>query len=284
MAQHFYGMVVNVSLLENEGLSVPTNYSEFSQALTALKDKDYTPIQGPVDHLYSEIIYSMADAVIGSDQELQDALYNGDESAVQKMTPVSERLQALIDNGWTDYAVNETYPADNYDQAILRFFEGDVPFWVCDTEKASGMKKRESKSEAFTASPFEYQFVFVPFGDNGVYEYREPWSGFSVNKDAPDVDYAVEFIRFLATEPELNRIAEIKGVPFATKTLSAGVYSGVANVTNAELSYTNSGAVKPHIQSYLAKCAKALAAGEISSAGEAAEQFVQDCSTVSRED
>lgn len=47
---------------------------------------------------------------------------------------------------------------------------------------------------------------------------------------------------------------------------------------------TNSGAVKPHIQSYLAKCAKALAAGEISSAGEAAEQFVQDCSTVSRED
>lgn len=262
MAQYLYGMVVNVSLLEKEGLSVPTNYSEFSQALTALKDKGYTPIQGSVDHLYSEIIYSMADAVIGSDQE----------------------LQALIDNGLTDYAVNETYPADNYDQAILRFFEGDVPFWVCDTEKASGMKKRESKSEAFTASQFEYQFVFVPFGDNGVYEYREPWSGFSVNKDAPDFDYAVEFIRFLATEPELNRIAEIKGVPLATKTPSAGVYSGVANVTNAELSYTNSGAVKPHIQSYLAKCAKALAAGEISSAGEAAEQFVQDCSTVSRED
>lgn len=82
-------------------------------------------------------------------------------------------------------------------------------------------------------SPFEYQFVFVPFVDNGVYEYREPWSGFSVNKDAPDFDYAVEFILFLATEPELNRIAEIKGVPFATKTPSAGVYSGVANDTNA---------------------------------------------------
>lgn len=44
MAQHFYGMVVNVSLLEKEGLSVPTNYSEFSQVLTALKDKGYTPI------------------------------------------------------------------------------------------------------------------------------------------------------------------------------------------------------------------------------------------------
>ncbi len=51
----------------------------------------------------------------------------------------------------------------------MKFFEGDVPFWVCDTEKVSGMKKRESKSEVFSANPFEYEFTFAPMGDNGIY-------------------------------------------------------------------------------------------------------------------
>lgn len=44
----------------------------------------------------------------------------------------------------------------------MTFFEGNVPFWVCDTEKVSGMKKRESKSAAFSANPFEYEFTFAP--------------------------------------------------------------------------------------------------------------------------
>lgn len=55
----------------------------------------------------------------------------------------------------------------------MTFFEGNVPFLVCDTEKVSGMKKRESKSAAFSANPFEYEFTFAPMGDNGVYEYIE---------------------------------------------------------------------------------------------------------------
>lgn len=51
----------------------------------------------------------------------------------------------------------------------MKFFGGNVPFWVCDTEKVSSMKKRESKSEAFSANPFEYEFTFAPMSDNGVY-------------------------------------------------------------------------------------------------------------------
>lgn len=284
MAQKVYGMVVNKSLLEKEGLSVPKNYSEFTSVLEALKEKGYTPIQGATDLLYYDLAVNMMNSIIGSDAELQDGLYDGTDSAVQKVQPVFERLQTLIDNGWTDLAVNDTYPADNYDAAILSFFEGNVPFWVCDSEKASGMKKRESKSETFSASPFEYEFMFVPFGENGVYDYHESWYGFSVNKDAEDYDYAVEFIRFLATEPELNKLAEIKGVPFASNSKMTGVFSGLSDIPQVEMSYTNDGAIKPHIASYLSECAKGLGKGEISSPEEAAKQFVQDCSTVSRED
>ena len=39
MSQNMYGLIVNVSLLEKEGLSVPNNYEEFLNVLAALKEK-----------------------------------------------------------------------------------------------------------------------------------------------------------------------------------------------------------------------------------------------------
>ena len=36
----------------------------------------------------------------------------------------------------------------------------------------SGMKKRESKSETFSANPFEYEFLYAPLGDKGAYAYQ----------------------------------------------------------------------------------------------------------------
>ena len=57
-----------------------------------------------------------------------------------------------------------------------------MPFWVCDAEKFSGMKKQESKSEAFSVELFKYRFIGVPIADDGVYILRRVWYGFSVNK------------------------------------------------------------------------------------------------------
>lgn len=81
-------------------------------------------------------------------------------------------------------------------------------FYVCNAECVSGMKKRESKSEAFSAEPFEYEFMYAPMGDNGVYAYMQPWYGFSVNKDSDQKELAVEFLRFMATK--LDEMANIK--------------------------------------------------------------------------
>ncbi|MBO7092106.1 MAG: hypothetical protein J6W23_10000, partial [Victivallales bacterium] len=54
---------------------------------------------------------------------------------------------------------------DNYDAVILRFFEGDVPMMLASGNTVSGTKKRESKSQAFTARPFKYSFHPVPSTD-----------------------------------------------------------------------------------------------------------------------
>lgn len=62
--------------------------------------------------------------------------------------------------------------------------------------------------------------MYAPMGDGGVYEYVEPWYGFAVKKESDAQDYAVEFLRFMARQDELNTLASIKGVPSAATPMS----------------------------------------------------------------
>lgn len=278
MGQNLYGLVVNESLLEKEGLDVPTNYKEFVSVLTALKEKGYTPIQGPNSKVYAELTQSMAYDIILNDSALYDDLKAGKKSAAKKLQVVFDRLDELMEKGFIDPAVNEKYPDDNYDQAILNFFEGDVPFWVCNTEKVSGMKKRESKSEAFQSNPFTYTYISVPLGEKGAYVYKEPWFGFSVNKNAENYDYAVEFIRFLATKDEMNKMANIKGIPSAAKdSTDIDVYKDILNPKKVEMEAVNEGNITSTMVTDWYSCVNKYVAGEYASKEAAVEEYVEMC-------
>lgn len=282
-AQNRVGMVVNKTLLEKEGLSVPTNYADFLTTLEALKQAGYTPIQGPEGNVYSNLVYNMAMTMIGSDPELLNALNAGDEAAVEKLTPVFEKIEELKEKGYIDPAVNAEYPGDNYDGAILKFFEGDVPFWVCSTEKYSGMKKRESKSETFSASPFEYAFIDVPMGDDGVYEYVETWCGFSVNKDSEDYDYAVEFMRFMAQDEQLNTLASVKGVPAVTDNDTDARFDDMKAQPQVAIRFVNDGTLLNHIKDYFSIEAGNYGRGETATPEEAARSYVERCAQTAQE-
>ncbi len=274
------GLVVNKTLLKNEGLDVPTNYEEFLAVLEALKQKGYTPIQGPENVVYSTLAYSMVMATLGTDAELLTALNNGDEAPIQKLTEILNRVQTFVDKGYISKEVNATYPENNYDGAILAFMEGDVPFWTCTSENYSGMRKRESKSEAFKANPFEYAFIFPPMGDKGAYEYMEPWYGFSVNQNSDALDYALEFLRFLSTDSELNTLASVKGVPSIVDDLEDTRYTDLNAHKNVELSYTNTGAILNHVEEYFLAEMKTF--GD-SDAQTVAKQYVERCAAVELE-
>ena len=271
------GMVVNEALLEKEGLEVPKGWDDFLSVLDALKGRGYTPIQGPVDAVYANLISGMVGYLVGTDDDLQKAIADGDaETAQEKVAPAFERLAEIMDGGYTDYDTNDTYPFDNYDGAIMTFFEGNVPFWVCDTEKFSGMKKRESKSEAFSAEPFGYRFMGVPLADDGAYVTRKAWYGFSVNKDSDDADYALEFVRFLAMRPELENIAGIKGVPCVMAEEGDERYAAIDAKDNLNKTYCSDGTVDTGMLNALRNAVKSYATGE-STLEEAEEAFVSAC-------
>lgn len=279
MGQNIYGLVVNTSLLEKEGLAVPQNLSEFKAVLAALKAKWYTPVQGPTDKIYADLTAGMVFSGFCDGQPVRTALEAGDESAaVAALSPAVELVDELIAKGYTDAAVNAEYPEDNYDQAILRFFEGDVPFWVCNTEKVSGMKKRESKSEAFQKEPFSYTFIYPPIGADGAYCYQEPWFGFAASASGSHIDYAVEFLRFLATEKEINQMASVKGIPsVAVNSAEPEIYRNVISEETAKTSVVNQGEVTPDmVEAWYSGIAK-YADGGYASAQELMDEFLGVC-------
>lgn len=278
IGQNTYGLVVNQSLLEKEGLEIPTTYDEFLSVLTALKEKGYTPIQGPESKVYAELTQDMAYDLILNDETLAKDLKTGKASAVEKLQPVYDRLKELVDKGFLDPSVNANYPDDNYDQAILNFFEGDVPFWVCSTEKVSGMKKRESKSEAFQNNPFDYTYIYAPLGDKGVYKYKEPWFNFSVNKNAEHYDYAVEFLRFLATKDEINTMANIKGIPtVAVDSTDLGVYQNLIKPEKVEMEGVNEGEITSTMVKSWYTTVNQYINGQYATEKEALEAFAETC-------
>ncbi len=219
-----YGMLVNNSLFEKEGLCVPTTYQELVEVCDAFREKGYeNPLMGysqkETTSVFTVAIYPFFCGTVADDAEAVSRLNSLDASAGEYLRPSLEKIEQLLSDGCMDPAACGEIE-NNYDAVILRFFEGDIPMMTCSGDTVSGTKKRESRSEAFIANPFAYTFVPVPISDDGALFLDMPNLQFSVNKDSPELDMANEFMRFLITPPELNEMAQNKGLMSPTKDLS----------------------------------------------------------------
>ena len=141
----------------------------------------------------------------------------------------------------------------------------------------SGMKKRESKSETFSANPFEYEFLYAPLGDKGAYAYQQPWYGFSVNKDSEEKEIAVEFLRFMMQEKEIDEMASIKGLPSVAENGTDERYAGLRDAKYIEASFINDGSVPDSIRAALEQVCNDFGAGVYGNANEAVQAFVELC-------
>lgn len=228
-----YGMLVNMDLFEKNGLEVPENYSELVDTCDKLRAAGYeTPIMGANTTTVAGMYYSFAfpffcDNVIKNPDSVE-ALNSMDPSAGEMMRPALEMIQTFVDEGYLNPALCSEEIEDDYNAVIMRFFEGDVPMMLGSGDMVSGTLKRESKSEAFQAEPFNYRFFVVPIGDDGGYFLNSVNLFFSVNKNSSNLDMTNEFIRFLMREKELGNMAAIKRLTPPTNDFSLDeVYSSL---------------------------------------------------------
>jgi multiple sugar transport system substrate-binding protein len=235
-----YGMLVNNDLFEKEGLQVPTTWEELLTVCEVFLSKGYaSPMMGystgPSSCLMSILVYPEVVAALASDSEALRAANGMDPAAGECMRRSLESMMRLIDNGYINLdKCNEI--SDNYTQVILRFFEGDVPMMICTGDTVSGTGKRESQSEAFSKNPFTYSFVPIPLSENGGYFIDSPSIEFSVNKTCDNLDMTNEFMRFLISREELNKMASVKRLVTPTKDLSfSAVYEPFGRVPDERI-------------------------------------------------
>ena len=219
-----YGMLVNNDLFAKEGLQVPNTWEELQAVCEAFLSKGYaSPMMGySADSsgcLMNYLVYPEVVAALAGDSEALRAANGLEPSAGECMRTGLEAMMQLIGKGYINLEkCNEI--SDNYSQVILRFFEGDVPMMICTGDTVSGTGKRESQSEAFTKAPFTYSFTPVPLSDAGGYFVDSPSIEFSVNKTCENLDMTNEFMRFLISRAELNRMASVKRLVTPTTDLS----------------------------------------------------------------
>ena len=219
-----YGMLVNNDLFKKEGLSVPTTWSELLTVCEAFRSKGYaSPMMGysvkSSSCLMNTVAYPIFAATLAKNPQALDLANKLDPAAGEYMRPALEAVKQLIGSGCINLDECDKIE-DNYTKVILRFFEGDVPMMICTGDTVSGTKKRESQSEAFSNAPFDYSFAPIPVTDEGGYFIDSPSVEFSVNKDCDNLDMTNEFMRFLITNEELNKMASVKRLVTPTSDLS----------------------------------------------------------------
>ncbi len=235
-----YGMLVNNSIFEKEGLSVPTTYQELVAVCNTLREKGYdNPIMGfskdETTSLFTLMCYPFFCGTVSDDAEAVKKLNALDPAAGEYMRPTLEKIAQFMKEGCVNLE-NCAEIDNNYDAVIMRFFEGDVPMMTASGDTVSGTEKRESRSEAFIAAPFKYSFVPIPLSDDGVNFLDMPNLQFSVNKDSKNLDMANEFMKFLITSEELNRMAQKKGLMAPTRDLSFNsMYAAFGEVPDSRI-------------------------------------------------
>ncbi len=219
-----YGMLVNNDLFAKEGLQVPTTWEELLAVCEAFLSKGYaSPMMGysagSSGCLMNILVYPEVVAALSDNPEALRAANEMNPSAGEYMRPALEAMMQLIGNGYINLEKCDEI-SDNYTQVILRFFEGDVPMMICTGDTVSGTGKRESQSEAFSKAPFSYSFTPIPLSEAGGYFIDSPSIQFSVNKTCDNLDMTNEFMRFLVSRQELNRMASSKRLVTPTTDLS----------------------------------------------------------------
>ncbi|MBQ9538945.1 MAG: extracellular solute-binding protein [Treponema sp.] len=217
-----YGMLVNENLFKKHGMDIPTDYRSLKDSVAKFKELGYSsPVLGFSDASWGGLFSTMAmpyfcSCISGNDEAIAKLNSLEPEAGVY-LKDLLAFIQDFMDTGAVDLEEYSSLKKGN--DLIFRFFEGDIPLVFCPADVVSSTKKRERISEPFMANPFKYAFYLIPT-DRGRIFLKMTSIDVSVNKNSMNLDMANEFIRFLITPTELNRLAMNKRMLTATEEYS----------------------------------------------------------------
>ena len=273
-----YGIVVNEDMFKDLGVDVPVTLDGLYEACDAILKDDTTPLQQSADGVVTFYLPKLMNIVAKnmSDDEVA-SLLKGESGSADKLKDVYDMIFEHIDKKYISLDNMLTYN-DNYDAAILKFFEGKTPILVATTSTVSGMEKRETRSDAFKENPFTYSFHYTPTGEKEPQVYKAVDTGFALNKNCAYYDVAAEFYRFIYTEDILNQFAEVKGLPSVAANPTSELYENLPDV--AEDSLVLEGDFEDptaRIQDVFTEVTLDIFSGKITNTDDALSHFEEHC-------
>ena len=222
-----YGMMVNENLFSQHNVKIPESYDQLIEACNTFKNaENIYPMLAHNSMIVYPIFFPHFCASILGNQEKVNALNNNTPGAGENMRGSLTMLQEFLSHDFINFDECGDIK-DDYNATILRFFEGDVAMMLAKGNTVSGTEKRQSQSPAYSANPFNYSFHPVPTTDKGGYMYSTVELCFSVNKKSTKLDMANEFMRFLVSTRELNRMNDKKRMTSPCKNMSLdGMFAG----------------------------------------------------------
>lgn len=216
------GMFINVTLLQSLGLSVPTDQASLLEACRVLKEQGYIPIHGNPGNFGQIFLYPWFCNLVANaadPQAVWDQVNSRQPGAAELFRQPMAFLYQLIEAGYYDYKRAQTEQGlfldttdESYALDFLNIRERDGVLAKADDlgrvafmPAPMSMLDLMGKTREDYHSDIEYVFVPAPVGADGGFAYLSPARGIAVNKDSPQLSWAVRFLDFLF-QPENNQL------------------------------------------------------------------------------
>lgn len=200
----------NKDLFEEHGWKVPKTFSEFEKLLADIKGEGITPISMALESW--SLLFGFEPLLAGCDPEYSAALADYKDITATDQ-PVRDCMQLMVD--WADagyFGDNWQGVIDNASQ-ILAFTSGNAAMNIAGSWDAATISSNNPD--------LNYGAFTIPSQDGTCGLVGSAANGFSVNSSASDLEAAVTFANFCATEEAQTIWVQSQGAVPATDKIEA---------------------------------------------------------------
>ena len=209
-----WAIAYNKKIFSNLGLSIPTNWAEFTAVCDAVLASKVTPIFEPVSDGWHHVLWfaEMGAAYDKAEPGLVDAL-NGNtktfaSSAIMKTA--IDQIKEMADKGYW----GENYMADVYADQAAKMASGEYAMTVAN----QGLPQQVADLNAGLTAD-DIGFFVIPLADNQMLNVNPVGPTRFIYSGSANVEAAKQYLAFLA-QPEnlqymIDNVAKFQNLPFS---------------------------------------------------------------------
>ena len=208
LAMVSYGMYVNMDLLKECNLDLPTNWEEFIHCCQILQENGHQPIVGTNTYPKLFVLAAMGDIYISEDtEEIIKRLNSGEEKISKYAGEGFEHLAYLIEKGYINGPAAYEVEPGNLNEL---FKTGEEGAFVLATSNHLSPKEL----------PFDIAFIGIP-GTQGMVSLLASDRRIVVMADSKSPDICTEFLSYLGHQDVWDSLPEMFGLIPAYTTITS---------------------------------------------------------------